>query len=192
MTKLLLTQKMVDNMKGNKAVGFYLMDPWDFLSLTTDKLVNEWVKQEQDETRTVEEYNEFAQAGKSILPPFLDIDRKTGKVVGHEGRHRAAALLNSHGDRFMVAITLRDNGYPVYYEYPFEDGPDRSKWLIKRYLTTEDVPPVFHGQFRPSRVSFRPKDFKPFTRADQHVASAAQNLSAYALAASRFRTLFRF
>lgn len=146
MNGLLVTPRMLDSAASNKCVGYILMRPYNFLSLTIDSslTVNQWIGREASETFTVEQYNEFARAGKSSLMPWLDVDMHTGKVVGHEGRHRAAAC-ESEGVRWIaVAICLRDRGYPVYYVSD-ED-------FNKTFMTKEDCPDELRGQFNGARV----------------------------------------
>lgn len=116
--KLLVTQTMLDIAKDNKAIGVYMMSPKDFLGLTVDRPLNQWIQEEKDDTFTVAEYNKFTQAGKTIIMPFLDVDIDTGKVLGHEGRHRAAALLADGETSMPVAITLKQNRYSIYYREP--------------------------------------------------------------------------
>lgn len=144
MNSLTITPKMLDNARSNKCVGWLYLNPIDFLRLTTTKPnVFDWIKQEQSDTKSLAEYNGFTSSGDSIHMPWLDVDRHTGKVVGHEGRHRAIAVYVADSRKFPVAICLRDRGYPIYYTRPYAD----TRSLVKNFLTKEDVPPVFTGQF---------------------------------------------
>ena len=159
MNSLTITPRMLDNARGNKCVGWIIMNPLDFLRLTTTKPnVFDWIQQEKGDTKTVSEYNGFAASGKSILMPWLDVDRHTGKVVGHEGRHRAIAVYVADSRKFPVAICLRDRGYPIYYTQPYPDPRD----LVKKFMTKEDVPPVFIGQFVHREVAINTETMEAF------------------------------
>jgi hypothetical protein len=89
-----------------------------------------------------------------------------GKVQGHEGRHRAAALYReSQQARLWVAIELLDEtGHAVYYEEPpYEPGkpfPDERR----RYLDADDMPGYFHGQFRSTLVHVDRSTLWPIAR----------------------------
>lgn len=150
MNELKITQTMLDQARGNKLTGFLIMNPLDFLRLTVNTPnVFDFIRQEKDDTKTVEEYNSFAAKGKSIHMPWLDVDMYTGKVVGHEGRHRAMAVYAAGGHKFPVGICLRERGYPIYYkeiQHPPDDS-HKHDWWEKVYMTKEKVPPVFIGQF---------------------------------------------
>jgi hypothetical protein len=143
--KLKITPTMISNAKNNKMVGFIEMNPLDFLRLTVNTPnVFDFIRQEKDHTKSLEDYNQFATSGKSIHMPWLDVDMYTGKVVGHEGRHRAMSVINADGRVIPVGICLRERGYPVYYKENKVEGEYR--W-IKRFMSKSEVPPVFIGQF---------------------------------------------
>lgn len=136
MSDLKITDKMLANAKTNKSVGWMYFDPVQFLSLTvTDHNVYDWIKKEIPDTKTVEDYNSY-----DIHMPWLDIDMHTGKVVGHEGRHRAAACIKSKVKRVPVALCLRDHGHPVYYE-------ENHATNTKTFVSKKDIPKVLVGQF---------------------------------------------
>ena len=58
------------------------------------------------------------QKGMSVHP-FLTFDIDTGKITGHEGRHRAAAVINAGGKVFQVALFPR----PGHREHVLENLP---------------------------------------------------------------------
>lgn len=96
--------------------------------------------------RSIEDYNRFSREGETVLMPFLYVDLATGRVEGHEGRHRAAAVMNAGGTRLPVAIILREDRGSVYYREqtvpPWE----------KTFLSHRDIPRVLHPeQFYPRR-----------------------------------------
>jgi hypothetical protein len=155
---------MLDNARGNKCVGWLNINPLDFLRLTTTKPnVFDWIKQEESDTKSLADYNSYAASGKSILMPWLDVDMHTGKVLGHEGRHRAIAVYLANSHKFPTAICLRDRGYPVYYTQPYPDPMD----LVKKFMTKDDVPKVFTGQFVHREVAVQTDTMKEFW-ADQN------------------------
>jgi hypothetical protein len=59
--------------------------------------------------------------------PFLSVDKITGKVVGHEGRHRAAAVHHAGGNKFRIGIKL----YPTSRGYKPQDMPSV---LVGQYI----------------------------------------------------------
>lgn len=147
--ELLITPKMYAQAKGNKSIGHIMMSPMDFLKLSTPGNTSTWISEEKSYTKTLDEYNGFAKEGTSILPPWLDIAMDTGKVLGHEGRHRAMAVMNAGGTKFPVFIVLKEGSegshsyWSVYYK---ESRPDDGRW-VKRYLGKKDIPLVWTGQF---------------------------------------------
>ena len=136
MNDLKITDRMLQQAKSNKSVGWLYLDPTQFLSLTvTESNVFDWIERELPETKSVADYNSY-----QTLMPWLDVDVETGKVVGHEGRHRAAACIKDSVKRLPVAIHLREHGSALYYRT--ENGS-----LKKRFVTKDDVPKVLIGQF---------------------------------------------
>jgi hypothetical protein len=111
-------------------------------------------------------YNEFARSGQNIIPPFLRVRMEDGRVEGHEGRHRAAALHREDPQALLwVAIELLDEtGHSAYYTEPpyVPGGPYPSE--RRRYLGAEDMPRVLIGQFRPIVVEVTPETLWPIVR----------------------------
>ena len=107
------------------------MDPRDFLKATTpDQESYDYIISQAQSTV---QYNRYAKRGENILMPFLVVDLINGKITGHEGRHRAASLINKGGKKIPVAIRMlpgknEERKYPdVYdpiYSLTFEDFPD--------------------------------------------------------------------
>lgn len=143
---LKITPRMLENAASNKMVGWLWMHPLDFLRLSCPyPNIFKWIDEEREHTKPLSQYNEFAAQGKSIHMPWLDVDMHTGKVCGHEGRHRAIAVHLAGDPQMPVGVCLRDRGYPVYYN-EVQSGPNH--WDTKKvFVTKEDVPPVFVGQF---------------------------------------------
>jgi hypothetical protein len=147
--QLLITPQMMSQAKANKCIGMMTMNPYDFIRLTINQGdVDQWIKEEAEYTKTVEEYNEFARKGDSIHPPWLEIDMETGKVVGHEGRHRSAALIKEGVKQIPVAVMLRkgsrESGYWAEY---YVSGEDPKFPYKKRFYGLKDIPKVWTGQF---------------------------------------------
>lgn len=99
---------------GNKQHVLVHMHPSHFLALTTTPEHGE--DYFKSKALPLEKYNEYVRSGETLNSPFLTVDGK-GKVVGHEGRHRAGALLNAGHDSMPVHIRLRGDNHP--------DVPDR-------------------------------------------------------------------
>lgn len=92
---------------GSKSKGYFTMiDPWDFLHLTTasvDKFL------EQNQNRLNEGVSEDWGTPNNIEDSgimFLRVSQEDGewKVVGHEGRHRMAALYREGIDKASVIV----------------------------------------------------------------------------------------
>ena len=74
-----------------------LIDPMEFLRLTTSNPDAILKAAGKFDTRQCESWEEW---------PFIELDPVTGQVFGHEGRHRVAALANSHYQRVEVIIQI--------------------------------------------------------------------------------------
>lgn len=154
---LVVTPTHVRQIRSNKAVGFIAIGCEDFLKLTTSGgAVYEEILRE---AHPLDAYNRYAEEGQNILPPFLKVDRESGQVEGHEGRHRAAALCKeAPGAEMWVAIILTDDGKAVYYTETEEWPP------VKTYLGVESIPDELIGEFRPERVRIDHSKFVPIER----------------------------
>lgn len=107
------------------------ISPTDYLNLTTDsktqdretfdKLGSEW-----DSKVNMTNYDYRGQLGKSLRQtPYLAVDINTGKVVGHDGRHRIRALEKEGVESVEIKIEFRDEGYIAKY------APDMERWETK-------------------------------------------------------------
>jgi len=116
----------------NKFHALVHMHPQKFLQMTTKDAAH--MKQIMDDAQPLHKYNEYTRTGSTYNAPSLKIDKHPDlrgfhKVVSHEGRHRAAALLKA-GHTTM----------PVFIKAPHHDGvPERQHGF-------EHVPEVIHGQ----------------------------------------------
>jgi len=95
-----ISGRQKQNALDNKAIGLYPMSPKDFLNLTTG---SKELKHIQDNAKSLEFYQGKVEEGDSLVHPFIDYDEK-GKVLRHEGRHRAQAVINAGGGVYWVAL----------------------------------------------------------------------------------------
>jgi len=123
-----------------------VMDPKDFIRLTTtsDKEFNEIFKNNSD-------YNFVDKFDKDEYQmPFLEVILDSGKIIGHEGRHRAAIIAEHGGTHFPVMVYFYDTkyhlkGHPKYSDY------DNHPWTNAAF-EIEDMPEVLIGQFNSNIV----------------------------------------
>jgi hypothetical protein len=105
-----------------------VMNPADFIRLTTtnereyqDVLDDAKVSLDDFKKGTDPDFNK-----SSYNIPFLRVVQETGKVKGHEGRHRAARVLKAGGDKFPCVIYFRT---PMKYTVTYY----RAKWNGEEY-----------------------------------------------------------
>jgi hypothetical protein len=162
-----VTPHNIERLQDLKGAGTLRIKAYDFLQLTTPKPVPLWIKEEEEakEVHTLDQYNSWQAKG---LMPWLSIDMHTGRVIGHEGRHRAAALIREHGieSHMDIGIVLYDKTYPLYYR-------SDENWK-KTYVTWKDVPTKLHGEFRPTSVRIYEDDFTPFYKAEASVVARVE------------------
>jgi hypothetical protein len=84
-------------------------------------------------------YNRFVKQGKSDTHPFLKIEynAKNARVIGHEGRHRAAALIKKGGSEMPVALCLD----------PDREESDRLGMGAQYKASLDDLPRLIKGQY---------------------------------------------
>jgi hypothetical protein len=112
---LIFPAHMSEWMLDSKVSAVVTMDPEVFLNLTTNG--SRHFDQIVRESQSLDEYNTYAAEGNTQIPPFLKIDIDSfdlslGKIVSHEGRHRAAALMQNGESVMPVAIILSQNFVP--------------------------------------------------------------------------------
>lgn len=125
--------------RDNKAQVLVEMDPRDFLVLTTNS--KDHARQISDEARTLEAYNAHIAVNYTI-PPFLMVDLNVrgegwAGVVSHEGRHRAAAVINNGEYTMPVYLRLREDDSDPYA------------------LSWKDLPDTIYGQFGVGHINRR-------------------------------------
>lgn len=152
MTGLTITQHMKDRARVNKGCCLVDMSCEHFIYLTTEH-AEQWKAAEAANTYSLAQYNEWVARGDCDTIPYLDVDIKTGKVKGHEGRHRALASLLAGHRRMLVTIFLKDGYSSVYHKWDADSN-------TKRYFTSADCPRALIGQFAPVRLALKDTDFK--------------------------------
>lgn len=136
---LAITDTHIRQARGNKQNFLVKIAAKNFLKLTTR---NEEVVQDiMSKCKTTDEYNEYAAKGENIIMPFLQIE--DDKVTGHEGRHRAAALLCDDPNAVMtMAIKYRITDQNKKEELNDKYGPFKREYLVD----FEDLPNEIYGQ----------------------------------------------
>lgn len=145
---LLVTAQHRHQMVGNKSCGYVLMDPRDFLNLACESTSEKM--EIMQEAAPLQTYNDYALAGKNLLPPWLDIETQKapmGRVIGHEGRHRAAACVAAKVLKMPVFLIKREHGVAIWRR-PKTMGDKFSFRLIG----PQDFPEYALGQGSSARV----------------------------------------
>ena len=145
-TKLTVTDEMIRQARGNKFSFIATINPREFLKLTTSgNMPPDYFK---EQCKTLDQYNQWAHEGESIIMPALWIKKE--KVVGHEGRHRAAALICAGHDKMPVAVRL----------YPQDEHEEKyGYWEAPYEMKYEDMERAIHGEYGSGivmRSAFKP------------------------------------
>lgn len=165
--KLIVTPTHIRQMVGNKASGYLTMKPQDFLALTCTSAAEQRII--QDEAEPLEQYNAWAKSGDNILPPWLEVqishdaDVSFGKVMGHEGRHRAAACIAAGVSLMPVFIWAKDGRTSTYKIHPYPD--DKERWHQWRYIEPSDLPQKLIGQYQAVQRELNFDTWKPIIKA---------------------------
>ncbi len=133
-TKLTVTKEMLRQARGNKMHMIVLMRPQDFIRLTTSENPTQEMLVKQ--CRSIDDYNQWADEGETIIMPALWV--RKGTVVGHEGRHRAAALICDGEWEMPVSVRL----YPEK-----EHQEEYGYWDAEYQMRFNDLPEALHGQY---------------------------------------------
>lgn len=150
--RLLFTAQQRAAARNMRCVGYVMMAPFDFLRLTMPQGVSvvQWIQanQKADRLPSLEVYNQYTRTRSNTQMPYLQLDWgeydsiPLGRVVGHEGRHRAAAVRVAGGTEIPVGIQI-------------VNGLHAPKYL--------PVPPVFTGQWNHNQTyKFDPSKYTPF------------------------------
>ncbi len=141
------------------------MKPEDFLMLTTQNADER--KEIMRTAQHIEQYNQYAKNRESIHLPWLDVSLdgklnkkrfKVGRIIGHEGRHRAAALIKAGLSTMVVLLVARQQGYPEYKKASKPGG-----WR-DTFLEASDFPETVYGQFNNKPVKLNLSTFKSVQR----------------------------
>lgn len=166
-----ITPRMKQSARGNKWQVLVEMPAADFLELTTkddehlnqilqaakpNYMYNRWAKAGDDD-----DYRKRINVGKtkddedytwgSIIPPFLKIEivKNFGKVVGHEGRHRAASILKKNKDG-KIKVYLKINAPKEAIDHPKADI-----FNYEYFTRYEHMPKLIKNQINDNVVSTR-------------------------------------
>lgn len=104
MFDLIFTERQKRIALANGAVGVAILTPIDFLRLTTT--TKDDIARIQSTAHSIKQYNEWSEAGEILAAPYLDVDVR-GRVLNHEGRHRAAAMMAIDSGQYAVVIYPR-------------------------------------------------------------------------------------
>lgn len=75
-----------------------VMSPQEFLAKSAAPEDGSWIRHDRKQIR------ERIRLGLPLDPPWLDIDHNSGRVLGHEGRHRALASIEEGLTEIPVVI----------------------------------------------------------------------------------------
>jgi hypothetical protein len=126
---LKLRPGVLKNAHGAYGAFIVVMRPSDFLELTTssqEELAQITAREFPipDEKYNAD-YGDLGLTSGRFDMPFLYVQFPSGKIVGHEGRHRAAMILASGGKSFPVMIYPRaQDQHSVVTTYSDEDWND--------------------------------------------------------------------
>ena len=137
-----LRKGAIANARGNYDALICVMNPIDFIRLTTEdeESLNRIFT---DEFSSLDDFNKEGSTynKNSYNMPFLKVIHETGKVLGHEGRHRAAMIAKAGGKSFPCTIAFATNyTYEVSWsesDFAHEDADDVEK--VQNFETIEDA-----------------------------------------------------
>lgn len=95
-----------ENAIDNKMNWIVDIDPREFLRLTVDDRIGHYPTLASINPEPLAVYQSPDAQANMIVHPHLRIDKETGKVTGHEGRHRAAAVMKAGGKWYRIGLQL--------------------------------------------------------------------------------------
>lgn len=137
--RLPLLPNGVERLRGSYAAFVIVMSPTDFLKLTASPEDLEYIRARdfpQDRETFVGDGGDEEQLGRFSMP-FLKVVWPSGRVKGHEGRHRALMIQRQGGNSFPVAIFL-------YYEDIHEVSYER--WDRDTDESTREIETFVNGR----------------------------------------------
>jgi hypothetical protein len=133
-----LVAKQLPRVRGSYGAFIITMDPKDFLALTTTD--EDELRQIQNPTRPFphdrEHYAQDRYSGDKDFGrfeiPYLNVRFPSGKIFGHEGRHRSNMVMLAGGKRVPVVIyPYEETEYEGRVEYFSDDENDHER-QVKR------------------------------------------------------------
>lgn len=138
--RLPLQKNLIPRARGSYGALVATMRPKDFILLTVADRSN--IKTIMDETKVgLDKYNK-----NEYNMPSLIVNWDTGKVLGHEGRHRAAMIIKEGGDKFPVVIFFRREYHVVTWNE--SAGPEERYYKESRKFTDEKEADNFYWELR--------------------------------------------
>jgi hypothetical protein len=151
-TGLIVTEDQKRQMQKLKACGFVLFDPYEYLVLTTENAVERIrIKEEArrlEKSELLELYNDQTRFGAISIPPYLCIECEgspKGKVLGHDGRHRAAACIEAKVQQMPVFLIA------MYHGISYDRLPKEQPYSF-RHITEKDFPEEAIAQYIPASL----------------------------------------
>jgi hypothetical protein len=101
-----LNERHKEHLVDEKSNWIMDINPLLFLRMTTDNIMvmNEIL----DNAKSLDFYNSPEINQKMNVHPSLSVNKNTGKIEGHEGRHRAAAVHHAGGKWYRIGVKLMD------------------------------------------------------------------------------------
>jgi len=101
-----LNKDHAENLVAEKSNWIVDINPLLFLRMTTDNIMvmNEIL----DKAKSLAFYNSPEINQRMSVHPSLSINKNTGKIEGHEGRHRAAAVHHAGGKWYRIGLRMMD------------------------------------------------------------------------------------
>jgi hypothetical protein len=139
--RLPLRKGGIGNARGSYAAFVVTMHPDEFLRLTASESDRAMIAAapfpdtEEDYSRWGDDSKDFGR----FPTPFLNVEWPSGRVMGHEGRHRAMMVLRQGGEVFPVIIYLRSQ---VYQEVTYEKSnwdTDEETQHVERFEDIEEA-----------------------------------------------------
>ena len=130
------------------------MRPVDFLALTGGRLVEEF----KESAAPLADYNRSTAEGHTLIPPHLELEIMADGmaiVSGHEGRHRAGALINAgEGSKREMPVFLRIKYWTERWKADVRAklGQQDSYTNTDYLLGWDNIPDTIYPQFEGGRA----------------------------------------
>jgi len=154
--KFPLAKGVLDRARGSYGALVCVMNPKDFLRLTTVSNADlEHILHKDEFAPSVAAYKnvEHPVYNKNQYGmPYLNVDFESGKVLGHEGRHRAAMVVREGGTKFPCVLFFKSSmeWEVTYFREPVsvEDGEvvyGRGEHLEQMFKSQDDAEAFIAG-----------------------------------------------